>query len=90
MLIYCRRMISTLKVLEENIVFGGEFDEERYKKGMLVRSCSDFRLWMLILSIVVLDQCALNRDLELFEVSFLFVILYDNTVFTYLVGWRCY
>ncbi|KAJ7778321.1 hypothetical protein B0H16DRAFT_1711830 [Mycena metata] len=38
---------ETIKASDENILFGSEFNEERYKK--------------------VLHQCALERDLELFE-----------------------
>lgn len=49
---------------QENIVFGSQYDEERYKKGKYVvqtyfDATSD--------SILVIYQCALTRDLSLFE-----------------------
>lgn len=51
--------------IQDNILFGKKCDEERYKKGemrfILLRS------FLLLTEIIVLKQCALERDLSLWE-----------------------
>lgn len=60
----CSDVILRLNVSQENIVFGSTYDEERYKKGMYIvhtyfSAASD--------GVLVIYQCALTRDLSLFE-----------------------
>lgn len=51
--------------VQDNILFGAEYNEERYKKGMVnvsrLRPCADYA------NPVVIVECGLERDLTLFE-----------------------
>lgn len=53
---------------QENITFGSEYDEARYKAS---KSCGPGMIRSPVLTLVntALNQCALDRDLELFSVS---------------------
>jgi len=54
--------------IRNNILFGSPFDEDRYRKGKYLTKCLGNREDMNVTQIViVLHQCALERDLDLFD-----------------------
>lgn len=56
-------MLTLMGGMQDNILFGAAYDEERYKKGKLVALC--FHLLDADYPIVIY-QCGLKRDLTLF------------------------
>ena len=54
------------ETIRGNIVFYSPYDEERYKKGRTVHTTLLTR-YLLLIFLLVLYQCALEPDLELFE-----------------------
>lgn len=51
--------------IKENILFGSPYDEARYKKGSRLEPYSNVMVSNMIM--IVIYQCALKQDLELFE-----------------------
>ena len=60
------------ETIRENILFGSPYDEERYRKGINLIFFLRLDIWFSIDHPPVIYQCALERDLELFEAG-------DNT-----------
>lgn len=48
--------------MQDNILFGAPFDEHRYQKGITILSLASLDTQLSL----VIEQCALKRDLELF------------------------
>ena len=65
-----------LPELQENILFGSEFDETRYNKGMSLAVLK--RVYSHAPPNSVIKQCALERDLSLFAAG-------DSTSWTQLI-----
>jgi energy-coupling factor transporter ATP-binding protein EcfA2 len=59
----CNVHMIWLTVVQENILFGAPYDEERYKKGEYSRQ----DLEPLLMCSLVIHQCGLTRDLSLFD-----------------------
>jgi hypothetical protein len=53
--------------MQDNIIFGAQYDEERYNKGSLPLSTRFDFFYFFLTFLSVIYQCGLQRDLSLFD-----------------------